>query len=40
MKKITIEVSDEVYEKLTSMTSKSFTLQNLFNVIISKFINK
>lgn len=39
MKKITIEVTDEVYEKLMSRTNKTLNLQSLINIIISKFFN-
>ncbi|WP_255469882.1 hypothetical protein [Poseidonibacter ostreae] len=40
MKKIEIEVTDEVYEKLTKMTSNKMSMQNLFNIIIARFLNK
>lgn len=40
MKKIEIEVTEDIYKKLESMTSDNLTLQKLMNIIIARFLNK
>ena len=38
MYKIEIEVDEETYKKLEDKTTATFTMQKLFNVIISKYL--